>query len=221
MPDLVASPCVKKKTTVRAEGEIDCVCHMAEHYNTEIWQTRNAEFLPLHLCIPSTNLTLYTPCIIYNIYKPTRCTKFLWLDFIFHQMLYMFRNMLVHHQEQPFISCTSHLVYAGTICGCWVVIATEHPDVCVGNFLTSWVTASFSRTLLREVKWDKNVVTIIRIMDLFLLYLLALPISLLFWKQHLPLTITLSSCYSKSFNSFPHLSEYWQQPVAHEPFPLL
>ena len=33
-------------------------------------------------------------------------------------MLYIFRTILVHHQEQPFISCTLHLVhlvYAGTI----------------------------------------------------------------------------------------------------------
>ena len=30
-------------------------------------------------------------------------------------MLCMFRTVLVHNQEQPFISCTSHLVYAGTI----------------------------------------------------------------------------------------------------------
>ena len=29
--------------------------------------------------------TLYAPCIILQyVYKPTRCTKFLWLDFIFH-----------------------------------------------------------------------------------------------------------------------------------------
>ena len=39
---------------------------------------------------------------MYNtyVYKPTRCTKFLWLDCIFHWMLYMFRTILVHHQEQ-------------------------------------------------------------------------------------------------------------------------
>ena len=45
----------------------------------------------------------------------------------------MFRTILVHHQEQLFISCTSLLVYAG-ICryhtfGCCVVIATQQPDV--------------------------------------------------------------------------------------------
>ena len=43
-------------------------------------------------------------------------------------MLYMFRTMLVHHQEQPFISCTSHLVYAGKS-GCRVAIAAQQPDV--------------------------------------------------------------------------------------------
>ena len=41
-------------------------------------------------------------------------------------MLYMFRTVLVHHQEQLFISCTSRLVYAGTI---RVAIATQQPDV--------------------------------------------------------------------------------------------
>ena len=39
-------------------------------------------------------------------------------------MLYMFRAILVHLQEQPFISCTSHLVYAGTI-----RVAVVWPDV--------------------------------------------------------------------------------------------
>ena len=41
-------------------------------------------------------------------------------------MLYMFRTVLVHHQEQHFISCTSHLVHAGTI---RVAIATQQTDV--------------------------------------------------------------------------------------------
>ena len=40
----------------------------------------------------------YVPCIILQyVYEPTRCTNFLWLDFILYYMLYMF---LVHHQEQ-------------------------------------------------------------------------------------------------------------------------
>ena len=34
------------------------------------------------------------------VYKPTRCTKFLWIRLYFHYMLYMFRTVLVHHQEQ-------------------------------------------------------------------------------------------------------------------------
>ena len=47
------------------------------------------------------NLTLYAPCIIPQyVYKHRRCTKFLWFDFIFYQMLYMFRTILVHHREQ-------------------------------------------------------------------------------------------------------------------------
>ena len=62
---------------------------------------------------------LYAPCIILQYaYKPTRCTKFLWLDFILQYTLYMFRIVSVHLQEQLFISCTSHLVYAGI---CWYV----------------------------------------------------------------------------------------------------
>ena len=46
-------------------------------------------------------MTLYVACIILQyVYKPTRCTEFLWLDFIFQYTLYMFRTILVHHQEQ-------------------------------------------------------------------------------------------------------------------------
>ena len=37
----------------------------------------------------------------------------------------MFRTVLVHHQEQPFISCTSHLVYAGI---CDVQLIKVAPD---------------------------------------------------------------------------------------------
>ena len=39
------------------------------------------------------------------VYKPTRCAKFLWLDFIFQYTLYMFRTVLVHHQEQLYKLC--------------------------------------------------------------------------------------------------------------------
>ena len=35
-----------------------------------------------------------------------------------HYTLYMFRTVLVHLQEQPFISCMSYLVYADTFCCC-------------------------------------------------------------------------------------------------------
>ena len=38
------------------------------------------------------NLTLYAPCIILQyVYEPTRCTKFLWLDFIFIKCSTCFR----------------------------------------------------------------------------------------------------------------------------------
>jgi hypothetical protein len=36
------------------------------------------------------------------VYKPTRCTKFLWLDFIFQYTLYIFRTVSVHLPEQYF-----------------------------------------------------------------------------------------------------------------------
>ena len=41
-------------------------------------------------------------------------------------MLYMFRTVLVHHQEQPFISCTSHLVYAGIRRYVWLLCDYSH-----------------------------------------------------------------------------------------------
>ena len=49
----------------------------------------------------SPGLTLYAPCIVLQyVYKPTGWTEFLRLDFIFYWMFYMFRTILVHHQEQ-------------------------------------------------------------------------------------------------------------------------
>ena len=42
-------------------------------------------------------------------------------------MIYMFRTILVHHQEQLY-SYTSHLVYADTS-GCRVAISTQQSDV--------------------------------------------------------------------------------------------
>ena len=47
-------------------------------------------------------------------------------------MLYMFRTMLVHRQEQPFISCTSHLVYADTI----RVAVVQQPHVWYKSLIT-------------------------------------------------------------------------------------
>ena len=40
--------------------------------------------------------------------------KILVIRLYFHYTLYMFRTVLVHLQEQPFISCMSYLVYADT-----------------------------------------------------------------------------------------------------------
>ena len=37
---------------------------------------------------------------IQYVYKWTKCTEFLWLDFIFYKRLYMFRIILVHLHEQ-------------------------------------------------------------------------------------------------------------------------
>ena len=59
-------------------------------------------------------------------------------------MLYMFRTVLVHHQEQLFISCTSHLVYAG-ICryhmsDCCVAIATRMVPAYTGIYQTRCTT---------------------------------------------------------------------------------
>ena len=84
-------------------------CHIREHFSVRIefffrvectvrWYTfRNVErskwCLPWrfvsHILISMISvglfLTLYAPCIILQyVYKPTRCTVFLWLDFIFH-----------------------------------------------------------------------------------------------------------------------------------------
>ena len=51
----------------------------------------------------SKALILYEPYIILQyVYKPTRCTKFLWLDIVFQYTLYMFRTVSVHLQEQSF-----------------------------------------------------------------------------------------------------------------------
>ena len=65
-----------------------------------------------------------------NVYKPTRYTKFLWLDFVFQYTLYMFRTVSVHLQEQS--SYKLYVVFG--ICryhtsGCFVAIATQQPDV--------------------------------------------------------------------------------------------
>ena len=73
------------------------------------------------------NLTLYAPCIILQyVYKPTRCTKFLWLDFIFSLDVLHVSECISPSSGATFIRCTSRLVYAGTI---RLAIATQQPDV--------------------------------------------------------------------------------------------
>ena len=77
----------------------------------------------------TASLILYELCIVLQyVYKPTRCTQFLWLDFIFQYTLYMLRTLLVHHQEQlyNFISCTSHLVHAGICRYVWPLCGYSH-----------------------------------------------------------------------------------------------
>ena len=76
------------------------------------------------------SLILYELCIILQyVYKPTRCSKFLWFDFIFQYTLYMFRTVSVHLQEQTFYKlyvvfgiCRYHTVVV-------VAIATQQPHV--------------------------------------------------------------------------------------------
>ena len=49
----------------------------------KMWQWYNVTW-PKFL-IGIRHFDVYAPCIILQyVYKPTRCTKFLWLDFIFH-----------------------------------------------------------------------------------------------------------------------------------------
>ena len=54
-------------------------------FNTEKTNVyKNVIFIHYHVTTVM-NLTLYAPCVILQyVYKPTRCTEFLWLDFIFH-----------------------------------------------------------------------------------------------------------------------------------------
>ena len=49
--------------------------------------------------------------------------KILVIRLYFHYTLYMFRTVLFHLQEQPFISCMSYLVHADTS------ITTQQPEV--------------------------------------------------------------------------------------------
>ena len=55
------------------------------------------------------------------------------LDFNFHYMLYMFRTVLVHLQEETFISCMSYLVYAD-MSGCCVVSYNDMTARCISIY---------------------------------------------------------------------------------------
>ena len=100
-----------------------------------------------------TNLTLYEPCIFLQyVYEPTRCTEFLWLDFIFHYMLYVFRTVLVHLQEQLY-----ELYIALGICRYMPV-----PYV--------WLLCGYSHTTARRVvpaytKYDVQLIKLLLLMD--------------------------------------------------------
>ena len=80
------------------------------------------------------NLTLCAPCIILQyVYEPTRCTKILVIRLYFPLDVLHVSDYISPSSEATFISCTSHLVYAG-ICryhtsGCCVAVATQQPDV--------------------------------------------------------------------------------------------
>ena len=63
------------------------------------------------------------------VHKPTRCTKFLWLDFIFYETLCMFRTILVHLQEQLYKLYIALDISRYHKSGCCAAIATQQPDV--------------------------------------------------------------------------------------------
>ena len=72
------------------------------------------EIISLVTSNTETNLTLYPSCIILQYaYKTTRCTKFLWLDFIINIRSTCF-GLYQSIIRSNFISCTSHIpVYVG------------------------------------------------------------------------------------------------------------
>ena len=79
----------------------------------------------------TNSLILYAPCIILQyVYKPTRCTKFLWSDFIFVIRSTCFGLHLSIFRNNLFINCMSYLVCAN-MSGCCNVVPTtsQWPDV--------------------------------------------------------------------------------------------
>ena len=80
-------------------------------------------------------------------------------------MLYMFWTILVHHQEQPFISHTLHLVYSGTS-GCCVVIGRTGPQKFVhlvglytyrlSYFLTAQKACLYAVSKTLSLKWKQQ-----------------------------------------------------------------
>ena len=95
------------------------------------------------------SLTLYAPCIILQyvcIYKPTRCINSC------DQTLFSIRCSTCFGLYQSifratFISCTSHLVYAGTICLAVVWLQEESLNKCPCNSVHAYVHASLCTCL--------------------------------------------------------------------------
>ena len=94
-------PCARNtySYSIPKRDEVGATTHTHTHTNTQTHTKHTHNHTHKH-----TNARTHTHTNKY-VYKPTRCTKFLWLDL---------RTVLVHLQEQPFISCMSYLVYAGT-----------------------------------------------------------------------------------------------------------
>ena len=60
----------------------DCISTLLQHTN---FPTKDNNATIDFEAKSVNNLMFYAPCIIPQyVYKPTSCTKFLWLDFIFH-----------------------------------------------------------------------------------------------------------------------------------------
>ena len=69
------------------------------------------------------------------VYEPTRCTKFLWLDFIFPLDALHVSDYISPSWRATFISCTSHLVYADTCSAVGWGTAVRFPMVSLKFFI--------------------------------------------------------------------------------------